>query len=177
MYATLDNPVDTLVPFSHGVAKDPEPCLETRKLRRPRILLAEDDQEMRRFLTETLRRSGYNVMEVRNGYGMLDFIGKGLASEAGIDLDLVISDIRMPGANGLRILSALHSHCPTLPVILITAFGNPETHEEAKLRGAIAVLDKPFSLNELLAILQYALQRKNTTRKGPGLHDPERSNQ
>ena len=137
-----------------------------------RILLAEDDEVMRRYLTEALRKAGFIVLAVRNGYGMLDFISSGLASKTGIEFDLAISDIRMPGANGLRVLSALHSHCPGLPVILITAFGNPETHEEAKLRGAVAVLDKPFSFRELLATLQYALHQSDTSRKG-GPHDPE----
>lgn len=152
---------DAVVPDIFDVAENRASRYGPVASDRARILLAEDDHEMRRFLAEELCKSGYTVLAVQNGYGMVDFIEKGLACDAGVAFDVVISDIRMPGSNGLRILSALHAYDPKLPVILITAFGNPETHEEARLRGAIAVLDKPFSFSELLNQIQSVLRRND----------------
>lgn len=128
------------------------------KRRTPRILVAEDDEEMRRFLSEALRRAGYAVVEAEHGIRVLDYIASGIIAGDGLDADLVISDIRMPGADGLRLLTALRSHRHNLPVILITAFGNPETHCEALRRGARAVIDKPFEFDALLAHVRRALR-------------------
>lgn len=149
---------DTIVPDVFDTAEELAASRSPAPSKVARILLVEDDQELRRFLAERLRKSGFFVLEVQNGYGMEDFIRKDLASDAGINFDLVITDIRMPGTNGLQILSAFHSYDPKLPVILITAFGNPETHAEARLRGAVAVLDKPFSLSELLNLIRSVLR-------------------
>jgi DNA-binding NtrC family response regulator len=136
---------------------EPDPDLLESKPRPPRILLAEDDLEMRRFLAESLRGAGYEVVEVENGFGVMDYIAARLIAGTGIDIGLVVSDIRMPGVDGLRLLSGFHSHDSSLPVILITAFGNPETHAEAKRRGALAVMDKPFDVDELLALIRRVL--------------------
>jgi DNA-binding NtrC family response regulator len=122
-----------------------------------RILLAEDDTEMRRYLSEALRKLQYEVVEAKNGRHVLDYIVINRAVGDGLNFDLVISDVRMPGANGLQILSAVRAHDPALPVILITAFGNPELHAEAGLRGARAMIDKPFEFDELLQKVRSAL--------------------
>jgi DNA-binding NtrC family response regulator len=71
-------------------------------------------------------------------------------SEPGIDL--VISDIRMPGASGLDVLATLHSANQPVPVVLMTAFGDRQTHEQALKMGAAALIDKPFELDELLTL-------------------------
>jgi two-component system C4-dicarboxylate transport response regulator DctD len=91
---------------------------------------------------------------------VIDYIGMCAIVGGGLNLDLVISDIHMAGADGLRILSGLHSHDPRLPVILITAYGNPEVEAEAMRRGALAVLEKPFDVDQLLALLRQRLQRE-----------------
>jgi len=123
-----------------------------------RILLAEDDVEMRRYLAAALRNADYEVVEAEHGVRVLEYMAAGPFVGDGLDVDLVISDIRMPGADGLRLVSALRSRRHDLPVVLITAFGNPETHREAKLRGARAVIDKPFEIGELLGTVRRALE-------------------
>lgn len=125
--------------------------------RPPRILLAEDDVEMRRYLAQAFRKSKFEVVEAEHGNAVLDYIVEAVVAGTGLDFDAVVTDIRMPGADGLRVLSALRSQRRDLPVVLITAFGNPETHEEARLRGARAVIDKPFEFHELLAVVRAAL--------------------
>jgi CheY-like chemotaxis protein len=120
-----------------------------------RILVAEDDAEMRQLLASVLRRDGYQVIEARDGLELLNFIGSMLLwSRDAIDLDLVISDVRMPGRSGLDILAGLRRADWATPFILITAFGGQELHNEAHRLGAAAVFDKPFELDKLRATVQ-----------------------
>jgi DNA-binding NtrC family response regulator len=112
------------------------------------VALAEDDDDLRSLLATMLRRAGYRVREFSSGSQLLRTLGP--AAPGGIDL--VISDIRMPGASGLEVLATLHSGEQPVPVVLMTAFGDRSTHEKALEMGAAALLDKPFELDELLSL-------------------------
>ena len=127
---------------------------------KPKILLAEDDREMRRALAWGLRRAGYDVVEFKSGYALTDHLVDALLADPERPIaDLIISDIRMPGASGLDILEGVRTLDAALPVVLITAFGSPATHADAADLGAM-VLDKPFDLDDLVAVVQKALERK-----------------
>ena len=122
-----------------------------------RILLAEDDDEMRGLLAESLHGEGYDIVECPNGWSLLKSLRDYVILPSGSpkkEVDLVISDIRMPGVTGLEILEGLHQvkDCP--PIILITAFGDRATHERAEQCGVAAMFDKPFDMNELLGKVQ-----------------------
>ena len=126
--------------------------LQERNGRRspPRILLAEDDSEMRALLARALRRAGYEVRECANGIELLEHL-EVFCTEGEIEkIDLVISDIRMPGLTGLEVLEGLREEKGFPPMILITAFGDEETHAEAERYGAVAMFDKPFDIDELI---------------------------
>jgi len=159
MIQVIDEVFMTQAPDIFGAAEfqEPAPMRTNTKHRPPRILLAEDDVEMRRYLAEAFRSANFEVVEAEDGTRVLDYIATRAIGCKGLDVDLVVSDIRMPGANGLHLLSTLRSHRHDLPVVRITAFGNPEPHEEARLRGALAVIDKPFDFDELLAVVRGAL--------------------
>ncbi len=116
---------------------------------RPQILIAEDDAEMRSLIALTLKQYGYQVIECRDGIELLTRL-HAAATNPEDQCDLVISDNRMPGASGLAVLNELSTSGAFLPVILITAFGDTETHAEALRLGAVACIDKPFDLDELL---------------------------
>lgn len=118
----------------------------------PLLVLAEDDDEFRSLLARTLRREGYNVAELNNGVQLLRAIVADTASKTS-EIALVISDIRMPGASGLDALAGIDSKQWPIPVVLMTGFGDRETHAAAKRLGAAAVIDKPFDLDELLALV------------------------
>jgi CheY-like chemotaxis protein len=134
---------------------------DARAARFPRVLVAEDDTEMRMLLVRMLRKDGYHVEEVGSGAELLHRIGTSLLSRRGEPPELIISDIRMPGFTGLEVLSGLREADWAMPVILITAFGDSETHAEAQRLGAEAVFDKPFDMDELRsAVHQVALQGK-----------------
>jgi len=116
------------------------------------VLLAEDDDEMRRMLAGALRREGYAVTEARDGDELLEQVRDSvLRSEGGTAVDLVISDIRMPGHPALDVLRILRESDWAVPVILITAFGDSELHRKARECGATLVLDKPFEVGDLCA--------------------------
>jgi len=120
---------------------------------RARVLVAEDDDEMRKFLTRVLRADGYVPVECRDGMDLFGHLEAFVGRETILDVDVIISDILMPGPTGLEILEALHDRAGFPPVILITAFGDAGVHARAQKAGAAAVLDKPFNITDLLARL------------------------
>jgi CheY-like chemotaxis protein len=128
-----------------------EPVLASRPLR---VLLAEDDGEMRRLLVAILRRSNCDVIEAKSGSQLWELIVHGaLGTRSEPQVDLIISDVRMPGKSGLEVLSRLRNSHGWTPVILITAFGDTDTHAEAHRLGALAVFNKPFDLDDLRMIV------------------------
>ena len=117
---------------------------------RPCVLVAEDDDEMRRLLAKVLCADGYATVECHNGVDLYKHLEPFVVRKAALDFDAIISDIRMPGLTGLEILEDLHDCRGFPPVILITAFGDAGVHARARKAGAAAVLDKPFGTEELL---------------------------
>lgn len=117
-----------------------------------RVLLAEDDHEMLRLLAITLRREHCEVIEARNGEQLSEQIALTHISDPPT-VDVIISDIRMPGRSGLDVLAVLRCSEHATPVILITAFGDAETHAQAHRLGALAVFNKPFDLDDLRTLV------------------------
>jgi DNA-binding response OmpR family regulator len=134
--ATMTTGTAAEMDMDHGSAVAAE-------IRRPRVLVVEDDFELRRLLVWVLSREGYDVVEARDGTEALScFLNSGLP-------DLVLSDVCVPGRSGFEVLASARRMCPSVPVILITAFGSAETHAEARRLGAAAVFDKPLVLEDL----------------------------
>jgi CheY-like chemotaxis protein len=118
----------------------------------PTILVAEDDADMRAMLVTVLQRKGYQIQECKDGWDLLAYLKHYIIPTPNHqNLDLIISDIRMPGVTGLEMLTVAESSPGFPPVILITAFGDERTHAVASRKGAIAVFDKPFEIDVLLA--------------------------
>ena len=137
-----------------------------------RILLAEDDDEMRRLLADALRDEGYVVEEARDGNELMARVRSAVLSGDGrAPVDLVISDIRMPGCSGLDVLRSLRDEDWSVPVILITAFGDEETHRTARQNGATMVLDKPFEMGDLCAAASFLVLPRPTDASHPPTGD------
>jgi len=115
-----------------------------------RILLAEDDLEMRRMLSWYLQKKGCNVTACKDGNDLMRHLGLPVPLEDFQGFDLIISDIRMPGATGLQVLEAAKEFDDFPPIILITAFPDKQTLDLAKRLGAAAILSKPFDMDDLL---------------------------
>jgi DNA-binding response OmpR family regulator len=112
-----------------------------------RILLVDDDDEMRNFLRRALGIHGYPVVDQSSAAQVVAT----LDAEA---FDAVILDKEMPGVNGLDLLRALRDRHPELPVIFVTAFGGPRLGEEVLRMGAARYLEKPFRVGDLLEALR-----------------------
>ena len=118
-----------------------------------RILVAEDDPEMRALLTDELSDEGYEVIPAEDGEEAADKI----AHEG---FDLVITDIRMPNIGGFELLPIVKEVCPDIPVIVVTAFGDESSFSEAYEKGAVDYISKPFRILDLKNAVKQALKRK-----------------
>jgi DNA-binding response OmpR family regulator len=127
-----------------------------------RILIVDDEPGIRRSLRAVLARAGYDVHEAADGLE-----GQRLSRE--LDPDLVITDIQMPGANGIETIAALRAWAPHLPIIAIS--GGDQTARlgvlsSAGLMGAVTTLRKPFGVTEVLAAVAAALPPERGQRIG-----------
>ena len=114
------------------------------------LVIAEDDGDMRRFLVESFEEEGYRVTEAANGKELRERLFGPHGLDGASPPDLLVSDIRLPGLTGLELLADLRQSDWSLPVILITAFGDESVHREGKRLGAAMVLDKPFDVEDLV---------------------------
>ncbi len=112
-----------------------------------RILVAEDDADMLALLVETLRHHGSVVHAVADATSM-----RARILVFNDTLDLIVSDVRLPGGSGLCVLEDLRCTVGATPVILMTAFSDDETRSRAHALGA-TLLDKPFDMGILRAIV------------------------
>jgi len=128
------------------------------------ILIVDDEQSMRDFLTILLQKEGYEVETRADGANAL----RCLEDKT---FDLVISDIRMPGIGGLDLLHSIKEKYPTLPVILITAFVSPDDAVAAMKDGAFDYISKPFNVVEIKSIIRSATARKGVETPGPSAAD------
>jgi len=135
---------------THRVERSDNASLPAAGENHPCVLLAEDDDEMRRMLAGAFRADGYRVTECADGFALLEVLGTSLFRADSPHYDVVVSDVRMPGLTGLDILKSVHKRGGDPPFILITAFGDEETHTEAERLGVAAVFDKPFRIEHLL---------------------------
>src|SRR5687767_2210197 len=115
--------------------------------RAARILIVDDEQGMREFLTICLTRSGYRIEAADGGEAAIRALDKR-------EYDLVITDLTMPGVDGMAVLR----HACALPspplVLMITAFATAETAIEAMKLGAYDYLTKPFKVDELQVVIK-----------------------
>ena len=113
-----------------------------------RVLLAEDDRELRTLLSLLLTEEGYQVSALSSGRELFDRVAEELGSSTS-SFDAIVSDVRMPGMSAFDVLSQLRGITQRVPVILITAFADQATQRRAERLGVAAVLDKPFDIDDL----------------------------
>jgi signal transduction histidine kinase/BarA-like signal transduction histidine kinase len=145
---TIRLPIPTVLPVDQGAEG------RLRLPRGKRVLVVEDNQEILRSLGDVLRDNGCEVLEAPNG-------ATALARLEVEGVDLVLTDLAMPGVSGWEVASACRERYPETPVGLITGFGDQLEAEKLERHGIQFVVAKPFSSDELLQIVATAL-------KGPG---------
>jgi CheY-like chemotaxis protein len=120
---------------------------------------------MRQLVTVSLSREGFDVMECSNGAELAGVIEGQIESEAHPPIDVIVSDVQMPGRTGLECLRSIRKFNKPIPFIIITAFGDKTTYEDAFRSGATAVFDKPFDLQELAHAIRQAVSSKKRARE------------
>ncbi|MBS1808344.1 MAG: sigma-54-dependent Fis family transcriptional regulator [Acidobacteria bacterium] len=125
-----------------------------------RILIAEDNAAMRELLQEVLEDAGLEIIVAEDGQQAMTVLDR--TAEM---IDLVITDVRMPGLKGDDLLRAIREQRPETPVIVITAFGSVEQAVEMVKTGAYQYLTKPFATSELMHIVTEALSRSAPQRE------------
>jgi len=125
-----------------------------------KILIVEDDPDLRDLLQDDLEDAGYNVSVAIDGRAALAHLERNQEV-----LDLMITDVRMPGVGGDQILAAMREKRPESPVIVITAFGSVEQAVEMVKAGAFQYLTKPFDSEELLKTVETALAESAPQRE------------
>jgi DNA-binding NtrC family response regulator len=123
-----------------------------------RILVVEDDAEMRLLLEEEIAEAGYAVQTATDGAEALRRIAAG-------GFDVVVTDVIMPGMRGDELLSELRARHRDVPVVLITAFGSIDSAVGAIKAGAYHYVSKPFHMPQLLATLENALQERRLVQR------------
>jgi len=118
-----------------------------------RILVVDDEEQMRDLLVKVLERKGYQVSVCGNGVDALAFLEREPA-------DLVVTDVRMPGLSGMEALRAIKELNPDIVVIIMTAFGSIDQAVQAVKEGAYDYINKPFKIDEMLLTIEKALEER-----------------
>jgi len=117
------------------------------------IMVVDDEPENRKIFSQLLSDLGYEVIDEPDGTSALSKIRQGAK------IDLVLTDERMPDMSGLELIEALRHMLPSVPVILITAYGSIEDYLRSSSLGVFEYLNKPVGKKELGKIVKTALHR------------------
>lgn len=122
------------------------------------ILVAEDKDSMAAMIARTLAEEGYEVVLASNGDEAVKTFVRGR-------FDLVLTDLKLPGRDGLEVLKQIRKDNPMIPVIVMTAFGSIEVAVEAMKMGASDFITKPFDVDHLILIIRKALEHQRLFRE------------
>ena len=117
------------------------------------ILVIDDEKSLIELLAVIFKKEGYGVMQAMSGEKALEILEKG-------GIDFVITDIRMPGLDGMEVLRRVKASHPDVPVVMITAYGTVQQAVEALKAGALDYVVKPFDVDELRIIVARGMAQK-----------------
>ena len=132
----------------------------TTELRERTVFVVDDDATVLEALQITLERVGADPRCFSDGASCL----KALRSTP---CDLLITDVKMPGMNGLKLLREIECLVPSLPVVLMTGYGDLHVAVEALKAGAADFIEKPLEMNSLLSVLRLAVSRNSGSPRRP----------
>ena len=127
--------------------------------KKPRIVVADDEPNLRKVLSAILSRDGYEVLEASDGEAALALVDSSIAA--------VITDLRMPKLDGMGLLRRIVAEHPDVPVIMITAHGSVDSAVEAVKLGAFDYLEKPFEQTQIRQVVQKAQKTHELDRRAP----------
>lgn len=118
-----------------------------KKIRPLRILVVDDDDQIRALLLDMLTINGHHVTACGDGCSALETFQK-------VDFDIVITDLGMPGMSGLDLAGLIHQENPRTPVALLTGWGLQVDPDQAALKGVKTIVAKPFRFEEINALVE-----------------------
>ena len=130
-----------------------------------RVLLVDDQPELRRLLRRSLHKAGYVVVEAWNGRVAVELVQQ-------VAFDVVISDVRMPDVSGIELLAALGELDPDLPVVLTSGSPDPLTSLESSHHGAFAYLVKPVAFTTMLETTRQAVELRRARAAAKETFEP-----
>jgi DNA-binding NtrC family response regulator len=130
----------------------------------PAVLIVEDEAKMRRLLELNLGEDGFTTLSAGDAEAGLKLLREN-------PVDLVLTDLKLPGLNGLEFLQAIKRQNAALPVVVMTAFGSVETAVEAMKAGASDYVLKPFSLAEMRLVIHKELDVRNLREENRSLRE------
>ncbi|RJP76629.1 MAG: response regulator [Candidatus Zixiibacteriota bacterium] len=130
------------IPLTRTARLDEDDSLTAAPPRHRRILVVDDEEHIRVLLREVVQTLGHRAILAANGVQALEKL-------SGTDVDLVITDINMPGLSGLDLLRRIKAELPDLPVILITGYGTERAERAAQELRADGFLGKPFRVEDM----------------------------
>jgi two-component system, NtrC family, response regulator AtoC len=133
-----------------------------------RVLVVDDETNLRKVLATMLRRDGFDVTVAQDG-------AQGLAEFQKNGADIVVTDLVMPRAGGLDLLKGVHAQDPGVPVVIITAHGTVDSAVEAIKAGAFDYITKPFDQVELSAVIAKAARTRQSTLRSARPDDRSRA--
>ncbi len=135
----------------------------------PRILVADDEPNLRRVLAAILSREGYDVTQAADGAEALELLDS--------EVDVVITDLKMPRVDGMEVLRTASKEHPAVPVIMITAFGSIDNAVAAVKAGAFDFIEKPFEQEQIRLIVEKAVKQAGANQSAPSLQTDTESSQ
>jgi CheY-like chemotaxis protein len=123
------------------------------------VLVVDDEPDMRVNVARILRRGGHECVMAGSGEEALSLLQERRP-------DLILTDLRMPGMDGLALLRAVRQHVPPIPVVVVTAYASEATAREALAAGASAFLAKPFTGAQLLDAVRSAFDHGGPSGTG-----------
>jgi DNA-binding NtrC family response regulator len=126
-----------------------------------RVLVVDDNEVFRRPLQRALEAAGFEVVAVPSAEDALEVLH-------GSTVDVLLTDHRLPGMDGVQLITRIKATRPALAIIVMTAYGTIESAVEARRAGADDYLEKPFEVPDLLRALQRALDQQKSPARGRG---------
>jgi two-component system response regulator (stage 0 sporulation protein F) len=117
-----------------------------------RVLIAEDDPDLLRVIARAIRETGHEALEFPNGTALVDYLSE---HRSELDGAFLVTDVQMPGVNGLEVLAELKIARQPLRTIVITAFPDEQTQRVSRALGASALFAKPFDVEDLCTAIQF----------------------
>jgi len=126
------------------------------------VLIVDDEPNARAGLRNVLREMGCAVLEAANGT-------EGIALFRNNNIDMVLTDLRMPGVGGMSVLESIRKENPAIPVVLITAYGTGEAARDALQKGAYDFISKPFDIDTIELVIRRALKMADLEQENESL--------